>query len=126
MPNLGFVNAELIVQEGGLAPLVELLSSSNEVGGQTHMEILGGGGKGYSGIVVHCLSSLVIRSCWMLQRCQFFQRDGERHGIDLCCSSVRVSLQVEGWLGHIPRSLHRSLHVAILLLATRFCSCSHR
>lgn len=30
MPNLGFVNAELIVQEGGLAPLVELLSSSNE------------------------------------------------------------------------------------------------
>jgi hypothetical protein len=32
MPNLGFVNAELIVQEGGLAPLVELLSSSNEVG----------------------------------------------------------------------------------------------
>jgi len=31
MPNLGFVNAELIVQEGGLAPLVELLSSSNEV-----------------------------------------------------------------------------------------------
>lgn len=63
MPNLGFVNAELIVQEGGLAPLVELLSSSNEVGGQTHMEILGGGGIGYSGIVVHCLSSLVIRSC---------------------------------------------------------------
>jgi hypothetical protein len=33
MPNLGFVNAELIVQEGGLAPLVELLSSSNEVRG---------------------------------------------------------------------------------------------
>lgn len=44
MPNLGFVNAELIVQEGGLAPLVELLSSSNEVGRQTHMKILGVGG----------------------------------------------------------------------------------
>jgi hypothetical protein len=30
MPNLAFVNAELIVQEGGLPPLVDLLASSNE------------------------------------------------------------------------------------------------
>lgn len=75
MPNLGFVNAELIVQEGGLAPLVELLSSSNEVRGPAQASEGRGkeAGEEARNVVGTCICRRWISACSSLhmemQRC---------------------------------------------------------